>query len=57
MEELEKTLNKSEEVLQDVNGKQREEQEYKKALNKAANKGRRHISRLMNPNISSEMER
>ena len=30
MEELEKTLNKSEEVLQDVNEKQREEQEYSK---------------------------
>ena len=30
MEELEKTLNKSEEVLQDVLGKQREEQEYKR---------------------------
>ena len=30
MEDLEKTLNKSEEVLQDVNEKQREEQEYSK---------------------------
>ena len=45
-------------MLQDVNEKQREEQEYRKALSKAAKKrGRKHISRLMNPNISSEMER
>ena len=29
MEELKKTLNKSEEVLQDVNEKQREAQKYK----------------------------
>ena len=40
MEELEKTINKSEEVLQDVFEKQREAREYRKALSKAAKKRR-----------------